>query len=174
MKKKLNATIIFVFLYLSLSGCTQQETKYVCSDGSVVPDSSFCKNIELHLGVSYCFVDEVEGGPVSPATPTGIRAGMKLTSQYGTSEQVTVKYSVKDPVTGEVVNSITNNIGSVSDIHEDKTQMDINLDVFLKEENGVQLLNTRLPIDIEVFCSNCQIIGDCQGCTSKGLSLTCR
>src|SRR3989344_3985619 len=41
---KINTIIIMLFLVsiVVLSGCAQQQTKYVCSDGTTVSDSSLC------------------------------------------------------------------------------------------------------------------------------------
>lgn len=163
----------FVIGILILSGCGQSQPKYVCPDGTIVSDEAQCPKTELHLGLSYCFVQETDKGPINPTTPTGIEAGMKLTSKNGVSEGVKVKYTVRDPVTNEIIKIITNNVGSVSNGYEDKIKADFDLGVFLKEEDGVKVMNTRLPINIEVSCTNCLTVGDCQGCTDKGLSSTC-
>jgi hypothetical protein len=45
---KINIIIIGLFLVsiLVLSGCVQQQTKYVCSDGTIVSDASLCPKQE--------------------------------------------------------------------------------------------------------------------------------
>lgn len=164
-------TILILFIFVV--SCTQKDTKFVCSGGTIVSDEAQCPKTELHLGLSYCFVQETDKGPINPTTPTGIEAGMKLTSKNGVSEGVKVKYTVRDPVTNEIIKTITNNVGSVSNGYEDKIKADFDLGVFLKEESGVKVMNTRLPINIEVSCTNCRTIGDCPGCTDKGLSFIC-
>ncbi len=173
MMIKIIHIIGFVIGILILSGCVQSQTKYVCTDGTVVSNEAQCPKTELHLGLSYCFVQHTDKGPINPTTPTGIEAGMKLTSQNGISEGVKVKYTFRDPVTDEIVKTITHNVSKVKNVYEDKIKMGMDLGVFLKEEKGVQVMNTRLPVNIEVSCTNCLTIGDCQGCTDKGLSFTC-
>lgn len=126
---------------------------------------------ELHLGISYCHIEEVEypKGPINPATPTGIKAGMQLESKNGICKSVMVKYTVKDPRTKEVIKFDSNYIPQISGVYEDSMQIPLGFDVFFKEEFG-DLTYYDPSVDIEVSSVNCKTVGDCSGCTENGVS----
>lgn len=67
MKQKLIIGLLIIGIFV-LSGCTQQQSKYVCPDGSIVSDTSFCPKQESspvetksYCGDGICQNSEIEG-----------------------------------------------------------------------------------------------------------------